>query len=58
MATDKRVYTLRLQEKNFQKIKEIADRSKRPIAMQIEFAIERFVEDYEQENGSVNIEEE
>lgn len=35
MATDKRVFTLRLREKNFEKIKVIADKNKRSIAMQI-----------------------
>ncbi|MCX7843364.1 MAG: Arc family DNA-binding protein [Clostridia bacterium] len=55
MATDKRRYTLRLQDENFDKIKVIAEKSKRSIAMQIEYVIEKYIEDYEKENGTITI---
>lgn len=53
MATDKRVFTLRLQENNFNKIKKIAELNKRSTAMQIEFIIELFIKDYEKLNGKI-----
>ncbi|MNE86523.1 hypothetical protein D3C76_118700 [compost metagenome] len=53
MATNKRVFTLRLEDMNFQKIKFIADKNKRSIAMQIEYLIEQHIHDYERENGTI-----
>ncbi|CAM4427780.1 Arc family DNA-binding protein [Paenibacillus xylanexedens] len=53
MATDKRVFTLRLREKNFEKIKVIADKNKRSIAMQIEYLIEQHIEEFEKEQGVI-----
>lgn len=55
MATDKRVFTLRLNEDNFEKIKVIADKNKRSIAMQIEYLIEQHIEEYEKEKGNIKI---
>ncbi|WP_458463325.1 Arc family DNA-binding protein [Paenibacillus sp.] len=54
MATDKRVFTLRLREKNFEKIKVIADKNKRSIAMQIEYLIEQHIEAFEKEQGVIS----
>lgn len=56
MATNKRVFTLRLEEKNFEKIKIIADKNKRSIAMQIEYLIEQHIDEFERENGVIQIE--
>ncbi|MFM9282457.1 Arc family DNA-binding protein [Paenibacillus jiagnxiensis] len=53
MATNKRVFTLRLEDTNFQKIKFIADKNKRSIAMQIEYLIEQHIHDYEKKNGPI-----
>lgn len=53
MATDKRVFTLRLSEKNHTKIKAIAEINKRSLAMQIEFLIEQFILEYEKEKGTI-----
>jgi hypothetical protein len=47
MATDKRPFTLRLNDKNFNKIKEIAEENKRSMAMQIEYIIEKYIKNYE-----------
>lgn len=57
MATDKRQFTLRLQEENFEKIKYIADKNKRSIAMQIEYLIEQCIQDFEKQNGTIDIHE-
>ncbi|MCM3041296.1 Arc family DNA-binding protein [Paenibacillus motobuensis] len=53
MATNKRVFTLRLEEENFEKIKFIADRNKRSIAKQIEYLIEQHINEYETEHGAI-----
>jgi len=55
MATDKRQFTLRLQDENFDKIKYIAEKSKRSIAMQIEFVIEEYIKEYEKEKGTIKL---
>jgi hypothetical protein len=55
MPTDKRVFTLRLQEDNFNKIKYIAEKNKRSIAMQIEYLVEQFIDEYEKEYGKIDI---
>jgi hypothetical protein len=47
MPTDKKVFTLRLKEDNFNKIKYIATKNKRSIAMQIEYLVEQSIEEYE-----------
>ncbi|GKS10945.1 MULTISPECIES: Arc family DNA-binding protein [Paenibacillus] len=57
MATNKRVFTLRLEEENFEKIKYIAERNKRSIAMQIEYLIEQYVEEFEKKNGEIRVED-
>ncbi|MDI9261280.1 MULTISPECIES: Arc family DNA-binding protein [Alicyclobacillus] len=58
MATDKRQFTLRLNEDNFEKIRVIAERSKRSIAMQIEYVIEEFIRRYEEEHGEIQLQSE
>jgi hypothetical protein len=55
MATDKRQFTLRLQDDNFEKIRFLADLDKRSIAMEIEYIIERYIGDYEKEHGHIKI---
>ncbi|MFD1991064.1 MULTISPECIES: Arc family DNA-binding protein [Paenibacillus] len=55
MATDKRVFTLRLKEENFEKIRVIAERNKRSIAMQIEYLIEQHIEEYEKDKGTISL---
>ena len=53
MATDKRAFTMRMQEENFEKIKYIAAYNKRSIAMQLEFLIENCAADFEKEHGPI-----
>lgn len=57
MATDKRQFTLRLQEENFEKIKFIAEVNKRSITMEIEYALEKYIAEFEKKHGSIKIEE-
>lgn len=57
MATNKRVFTLRLEEDNFEKIKHIADKNKRSIAKQIEYLIEQHINEYEREHGVITKED-
>ena len=58
MATDKRAFTMRMQQNNFDKIKVIAAANKRSIAMQIEFLIENCIRSYEELHGEIHAESE
>ena len=51
--TEKRAFTMRMQDYNFEKIKYIAEKNKRSIAMQIEFLIEDCINEFEQANGPI-----
>ncbi|MGD0857046.1 MAG: Arc family DNA-binding protein [Dehalococcoidia bacterium] len=53
MATDKRQFTLRLLDDNFEKIRFLSELDKRSIAMEIEYIIERHIADYEKEHGPI-----
>jgi hypothetical protein len=55
MATDKRQFTLRMQEDNFLKIKKISNQQKRSIAMQIEYIVSEYIKNFEHENGIVEV---
>lgn len=55
MVTDKRQFTLRMQEENFEKIKHIAESEKRSIAMQIEYLVEQCIKDYEKLHGEISL---
>lgn len=55
MPTNKRQFTLRMQEENFDKIKYIADVKKRSIAKQIEFLVERCIKEYEDVHGKIDL---
>ena len=54
LATNKRQFTLRLQEENFLKIKAIAEADRRSIAMEIEYILEQYIKDYETKNGAIH----
>ena len=58
MATDKRQFTMRMQPENFEKMKVIALKNKRSMAMQIELLIEECITSYEQEHGEIKLPEE
>ena len=53
MARDKHVFSLRLRPENAEKIKFIADKSHRSLNGQVEFVVERFIQDYETKNGEI-----
>ena len=57
MATDKRQFTMRMQPKNFDKMRVIAAANKRSMAMQIEVLIERYIASYEKEHGPIRFQE-
>lgn len=58
MATDKRVFTMRMQSENFEKIKKIAEFNKRSIAMQIEFLVETCISEFENTHGRIIVDTE
>lgn len=53
MATNKRVFTMRMQPENFDKIRVIAAINKRSVAMQIEHLIENCIANYETTYGQI-----
>ena len=55
MATDKRQFTMRMQPENFDKIRVIAAVNKRSAAMQIEYLIEKCINEYEEHFGKIPI---
>lgn len=57
MSTNKPVFTLRMNENVLEKIKIIAEKSKRSTSMQVEYAVEAFIKDYEKVNGVIKIED-
>lgn len=54
MATDKRRYTLRLQDETFNKVAYIANKEKRSIAMQMEYMLLKFITDFEKKHGEID----
>lgn len=55
MATDKRQFTMRMQPENFDKIRVIAAKNKRSMAMQIEYLLEQCIAEYEASYGTIPI---
>ena len=53
MATDKRQYTKRMQPENYDKIRVIAAKNKRSVAMQIEYLLEQCIAEYESSYGKI-----
>ena len=53
MATNKRPFTMRMQPKNYDKIRVIAAVNKRSVAMQIEYLMEKCIEEYEGKHGQI-----
>ncbi len=58
MATDKRVFTLRLQDEIFDKIASLAKQQHRTLTNYIEYVLLKHLNDYEQANGSIKIDDE
>lgn len=55
MATDKRVFTMRMQPETYEKVRYMAFMERRSIAMEIENIILEYAERYEKEHGSIPI---
>ena len=55
MATDKRPTMLRLPETLFEKVRYLAYLEHRSINMEIEHALERYVESFEQAHGPLSV---
>lgn len=58
MATDKRVFTLRLHDDVFDKIESLASQQHRSMTNYIEFVLLKHLADYEKEHGSIKTSEE
>lgn len=55
MATDKRQFTLRIQDITYEKIRYLAFIERRSIAMEIETAMLTYIEAYEKKHGPIQI---
>lgn len=55
MATDKRQFTLRIQEDTYEKIRHLAYLERRSIAMEIEMAIIAYIQAFEEKHGPLQI---
>ena len=55
MATDKRQFTMRMQDENYEKIRYLAYLEHRSIAMEIEHAITCYIRQHEDKYGSIVI---
>ena len=53
MSTNKRVFTMRMQPQNFDKLRVLAAINKRSVAMQIEYLIEKDISEYESLHGEI-----
>jgi len=53
MATEKRPFTMRMKDENFDKIKYLAEYNMRSIAAQIEYLIEQEIHKFESEHGTI-----
>lgn len=53
MATNKRVFTLRLRDEMFDKIETLADTEHRSMTNFIEFVLLKYLDEYEQEHGEI-----
>ena len=55
MATDKRQFTLRIQDDTYEKIRYLAYAERRTIAMEIEHALLVYIANYESQHGSITV---
>ena len=58
MATDKRQFTLRVQDQTYQKIRYLAYVERRSIAMEIEHAMLDYIARYEAAHGEITLPDE
>ena len=57
MATDKRQFTLRIQNDTYEKLRCLARIEHRSIAMEIETAMIAYISDYEKKHGQIQLPE-
>lgn len=57
MATDKRQFTMRMQEDTYEKVRYMAFAERRSIAMEIESIILKYVDEFEAKHGPIPIPE-
>ncbi len=57
MATDKRQFTLRIQEETYEKMRFLAYVERRSIAMEIETAMLSYIAGYEKQHGPIHLPE-
>lgn len=57
MATDKRQFTLRIQDETYEKMRYLAYVERRSIAMEIETAMLSYISAYEKEHGPIQLPE-
>ena len=55
MATDKRQFTLRIQDETYEKIRFLAFAERRSIAMEIETAMLSYIAAYEKQHGPIEL---
>ena len=55
MATDKRQFTLRIQDETYEKMRYLAYVERRSIAMEIETAMLAYISEYEKEHGIIPV---
>ena len=53
MATDKKVFTMRMQEDTYEKVRYMAFMERRSIALEIEHIILEYAKDFEGKNGPI-----
>ncbi len=58
MSKEKRVFTLRVDDELYDKIKVIADKNKRSLNGQIELLIEQCIVEFEKKNGMIEMKKE
>ena len=57
MATDKRQFTLRIQDETYEKMRFLAYAERRSIAMEIEAAMLAYIANYENQHGPIQLPE-
>lgn len=53
MIGDKKSFTARIEADNYAKLKVLARRNKRSMAMELEYIVEQYFEDYEEKYGQI-----
>lgn len=56
MTTNKKAFTMRMQANNYEKLRTLARKNKRSMAMELEYIIEQYFSNYEAQNGEIPVE--